>query len=292
MRERLTITTDDGRALEVEHGPLDGTPLLFHFGTPCAGRLSDEMIATGRERGIAHVTYSRPGYSRSSRRPGRTVAGCAGDVAAVADALGLDHFYVAGISGGGPHALATAALLGERTLATATIGSVAPRDAEGLDWTAGMAEENIEEFAASEAGEEPLRVFLEKEAAGMAGADGEQLREALGSLVARPDAEAMQGPYADFMAVMMGDAVSNGIWGWLDDDLAFEMPWGFELATIDSPLTVWHGAQDMFVPVTHGEWLASHIPRASVRIEPDHGHLSRLGLGYAAILDDLIAASS
>ena len=291
MSERITVRASDGRKLEVEHGALEGTPLIFHFGTPCAGRLSDAMLEAGARRGLAHITYSRPGYCSSTRQPGRAVSDCAADVTAIADALGLERFYVAGISGGGPHTLACAALLADRVLAAATIGAIAPQDADGLYWTAGMGEENIEEFGAMEAGEEQLRAYLEAAAAGMVGADGDRMREELGTLVAPADAQALQGAYGDFTALLLSDGVADGIWGWLDDDVAFEKPWGFELAAIDRPVTIWHGAQDMFVPVAHGEWLAARIPGARAVIETDHGHMSRLGLGYGAVLDDLLASA-
>ena len=154
-----------------------------------------------------------------------------------------------------------------------------------------MGDENLDEFAAAAAGEGPLREYLETAAEGMVGADGEQMREELGSLVAKPDFEALQGEYADFAATLLGDGVADGIWGWFDDDMAFEKHWGFELPQIERPVAIWHGAQDMFVPVSHGEWLAAAVPGAESFIEADHGHMSRLGLGYGAVLDQLLAAA-
>src|SRR5438132_2278312 len=156
MAQRVEITGPPGRTLEVEvAGPQDGQPVLLHTGTPCAGRLFAPDVEAGADRGLRHVTYSRPGYGRSSRHAGRTVADCVTDVAAIADHLGVERFFTIGASGRGPHALACAALLPERVLAAATIGGVAPYQAEGLDWRAGLGEDNLEAFAAAQAGGEP-----------------------------------------------------------------------------------------------------------------------------------------
>src|SRR5205814_10345223 len=131
-----------GRTLGGEISVQDrGRVVVFHPGTPDAGLVFAPLAALGAERGIRHVSYSRPGYGLSERSPGRTVSDCAQDVAAILDALGIERAFMIGQSGGGPHALACAALLGERTIAAATLGGVAPRHAEGLDWYAGMGEE-------------------------------------------------------------------------------------------------------------------------------------------------------
>jgi pimeloyl-ACP methyl ester carboxylesterase len=172
MADRLQIDGARGR-LDVElGGPDDGQVVVFHTGTPSAGTLFASMIDAGSERGLRHVVYSRPGYGTSQRAAGRSVGDCALDVAAIADALGIERFFTVGWSGGGPHALACAALLPERVIAAATIASVAPRSAEGLDWLAGMGQENLDEFAAAEAGEEQLLAFLEPARAELVSAAG------------------------------------------------------------------------------------------------------------------------
>ena len=142
--------------------------VLFHTGTPDDRPLFAPLVEAGVERGLRHLSYSRPGYGDSDRNAGRTLADCADDVSAIADALGVEAFFTVGWSGRGPHALACAALLPERVRAAATIASVAPRRAAGLDWLAGMGEENLAEFAAAEAGEEELRAYLETEAESLA----------------------------------------------------------------------------------------------------------------------------
>ncbi len=289
MPARSLIDGPGGRRLEVEiAGPPDGDAVLLQLGTPCAGRLSPAIVAAGANRGLRHITYSRPGYARSDRNRGRGVADCVADVAAVADACGAETFYTVGHSGGGPHVLATAAHLGERVIAAAVLGSVAPQDAEGLDWHAGMAPENLEEFAAAARGEEALLAFLEHEAAGMAHADAGALREALGGLISEPDREALEGDGGVYIAECARGALSTGVWGWFDDDLAFERDWGFSVSTIDRPFIVWHGTQDNFVPPSHGVWLADRIPGAVLRLEEGEGHLSLLFSRYADVLESIL----
>src|SRR5580658_9019125 len=122
-----TISTPDGRALEVQlAGPDAGPVVMLHTGTPSAGILFEPLVRAGEQRGLRHLAYSRPGYARSDRRPGRTVADCIVDVTSIADHFAIDRLFVVGWSGGGPHALACAALLGERVQAAATIASIAP----------------------------------------------------------------------------------------------------------------------------------------------------------------------
>jgi pimeloyl-ACP methyl ester carboxylesterase len=291
MSEQRTIVGPDGRRLEVElAGPENGRALLFHCGTPSAGRVSARLVEEGERRGLRHITYSRPGYGTSERNPGRTVADCVPDVSAIADALGVEQLFTVGWSGGGPHALACAALLGERVLAAATIASVAPRDAEGLDWLAGMGEENLEEFAAAEGGDAGrLQAYLETAREEIALTSGPELSAALGDLVSQVDREALSGEFAEYVATSMQAGLAHGPWGWFDDDIACIRRWGFALEGISRPVSVWQGEQDRFVPFAHGKWLAAHVPCARAQLLDGHGHMSLVLDCYGDLLDDLIA---
>lgn len=239
-------------------------------------------------RGLRLVTWSRPGYAGSTRLPGRSVGDVAGDVAAVLDALDAERCYVAGASGGGPHTLATATLLPERVMAAATIASVAPYQAEGLDWMAGMGAENVDEFSAALAGVSELQPYLEGFAHALATITPDAVADSLGDLIPEVDRAALTGDFAASTAASLRASVSSGIWGWLDDDMAFTAPWGFDLASIRVPVSVWQGQQDRMVPFRHGEWLASHIPNADARLYPDLGHLSLEVEAFPAILDQLL----
>jgi len=284
------ITAPDGRDLEVvSAGPDDGRCFLWHSGTPSAAGIFSTALAETAKRGLRFVTFSRPGYATSTARPGRTVGDVAGDVAVILDALGFDSFFCAGQSGGGPHALACAALLPDRVLATATLAGVAPWPAEGLDWLAGMGPENLEEFAASMQGPDALTPFLERDAAHLRDVQPADVAAALGGLVSDVDKRALTGEYADFMATGFHRAVSTGIAGWRDDDIAFVKPWGFDLSAITTPVAVWQGGEDRMVPMPHGAWLASHIAGAEQHLLPPEGHLSLSINRFADVLDGLLS---
>jgi pimeloyl-ACP methyl ester carboxylesterase len=290
MDRALQIIGTDGRRIDVEvSGPEGGRPLIFHTGTPMAGTVFAPLVQAGAERGLRHIAYSRPGYGSSDRHAGRTVADCVADVAVIADELGIEDFFTVGWSGGGPHALACAALLPERTIAAATLAGVAPRRASGLDWQAGMGDENLDEFTAAEAGEEQLRDYLHQQAA-LASVTGSELHAELGDLLSDVDRDVLSGDFADYLAGSMRAGLADGFSGWLDDDLAFIRDWGFPLEEVGRPVTIWQGHTDRFVPFAHGEWLAGHVSGARPQLLADHGHLSILIGSYDRVLDDLIAS--
>jgi pimeloyl-ACP methyl ester carboxylesterase len=290
--ESFSLTLADGRSLDVDvSGPDGGTPLVVHHGTPGDRTQYPPFAEAAAARGLRYVGASRPGYGGSSRQPGRAVADCAADTAAVLDHLGARRCYTVGASGGGPHALACAALLPDRVLACGTIAGVAPFGAEGLDFLEGMGRENHEEFGAALAGPAELRAYLEREAATLAGAGGEELAAALGDLVSAVDVAALTGEFAAYLAESLHRAIAGGIWGWFDDDLAFTRPWGFDLEGIGVPVVVWQGGQDRMVPATHGVWLAAHLPTATARLLPGEGHLSIAVAKFGEVVDELLASA-
>jgi pimeloyl-ACP methyl ester carboxylesterase len=280
----------DGRSLDVRvSGPGGGTPLVVHHGTPGEQTQYPPFAEAAAARGLRYVSYSRPGYRGSSRQPGRTVADCAADTAAILDQLGARRCYTLGASGGGPHALACAALLSDRVLACATVAGVAPFGGEGLDFLAGMGQENQQEFGAALAGPAQLQAYLEREAPAFARVTGEQVAAALGDLVSPVDVAALTGEFAAYVAASFRNAVSAGVWGWFDDDLAFTRPWGFDLDGIKVPVLVWQGGQDRMVPFAHGQWLLAHLPRVTAKLLSDEGHLSIAVAKFSEVVDGLLA---
>jgi pimeloyl-ACP methyl ester carboxylesterase len=278
----------DGRTLEyLVAGPADGVPLVLHSGTPSAAVIFRPMAETVAAHGLRLVVHSRPGYAGSTSQPGRTVASVAADVTAVLDALGADRFVTVGWSGGGPHALACAALLPGRCAAAASVAGVAPYAAEGLDWLDGMGAENIAEFGAAAAGEADLTALLSAQAMGMAGVRADQLAAALGDLVSEVDRKALTDEFAEYLAETFRAAMSSGVDGWRDDDLAFVQDWGFDLSAIEIPVSIWQGGQDRMVPFAHGSWLAGRLPGAAVHLDPAEGHLSVVLNSLDAIISEL-----
>ncbi|HEY7145693.1 MAG TPA: alpha/beta hydrolase [Streptosporangiaceae bacterium] len=287
---RLAVTAPDGRTLDVlVSGPPDGLPLVLHSGTPSGLVAFGPMTRAAADRGLRTIRYARPGYGGSTAQPGRRVADAAPDVAAILDHLGAGEFVTAGWSGGGPHTLACAARMPGRCLAAATIAAVAPRDSEGLDWQAGMGQENIEEFAAAAAGETQVTAFIEAAAEYLREVTAGAVAAGLGDLASAADIAALTDDYAEYLAASLRASVRNGIAGWRDDDLAFVSGWGFTPEELGGqvPVAIWQGDQDRMVPFTHGQWLAAHIPGARAHLLTGHGHLTLAKTMFPQILDDL-----
>jgi pimeloyl-ACP methyl ester carboxylesterase len=284
------VWTRDGRRLEIlTAGPETGLPLVFHTGTPSGLVAPAAVTAAAAARGLRTVLYARPGYEGSTPRPGRVVADAAADVTEILDHLGADQFLTAGSSGGGPHALACAALLPGRCLAAASVAGVAPYQAAGLDWLAGMGPENIEEYSAAAAGENALAGFLAAALREVSGMTGAGVAAALGELVAAADTAVLTGDFADDLARSFRGAVREGPAGWRDDDLAFVRDWGFTVASVQVPVAIWQGGQDRMVPFSHGAWLAGQVPGARAHLLPGDGHLTLITSRFGEILDDLAA---
>ena len=287
--ERQVFTTADGRNIEyLTAGPADGLPLVVHEGTPMGLVLNTRLAQAAAERGLRVVQAARPGYEGSTPRPGRTVADVVPDIAALLGAVGADDFVSIGFSGGGPHSLACAALAPGRCLGAASVAGVAPYQAEGLDFLAGMGPENVEEFGLAARGADALTPFLDQEAAGLAVVTGEQIASSLGGLISGADAAVITGEFADDLAAGLRGALSSGIAGWRDDDLAFAADWGFSPAAAGARAAIWQGDQDQMVPFAHGQWLAAHVPGARVHLEPGAGHLTMAVTAIGRILDDLL----
>lgn len=275
MADFQTVTTADGRVLEyLVSGPPAGRTLLFQPGTPNSAALFRAIVAPAAELGLRTVSYSRPGYGESTPRPGRSVADAVADVQTVLDAVGAEQFVTLGWSGGGPHALATGALLPDRCQAVAVLAGVAPYPASGIDWFAGMGEDNLAEFGAALAGTDQLSALLQSFAAELAAVTGKGVTEAMAGLLSPVDQAALTGEFADEMAAAMRRAVSNGIAGWRDDDLAFVSDWGFEFDQLRVPVDIWQGRQDRMVPFEHGQWLAAKVPNAQAHLFATEGHVS------------------
>lgn len=287
-----TLTLADGRTVDVFlGGDASGLPLVMHHGTPSDSTTFADWDGSCSARGLRLICASRPGYATSSRLAGRDVVHAAYDTAALLDRLGHDRFITAGWSGGGPHALACAAMLPDRCAAAATLAGVGPYGMPDLDFLAGMGPENVSEFSAALSGEPVLRAWKHEHGEAFRHVTGAELATAFGGLVPDIDKEVLTGGYAEQLAAEMRRALEHGFDGWVDDDLAFTRPWGFELASIMRPVTVWQGELDLMVPFEHGRWLARQVPGARSELVSGHGHLSLVTRYRDEILDDLLAAA-
>jgi pimeloyl-ACP methyl ester carboxylesterase len=285
------IDLPDGRRLDMRvSGPADGLPLVFHHGTPGAAVPKRALERAAHARGLRLVTTSRPGYGSSARQPGRSVVDVVADTEAVLSALGAERCLTMGWSGGGPHTLACGARLAAAA-AVLVVAGVAPYEADGLDWMAGMGEDNIVEFSAAVQGDGQLRPYLVQQREQLRNIQAADIVGSLESLLPDADRAVLTGEFGEDIAAGFREAVRTGVDGWLDDDLAFAKPWGFSLAEISVPTMIWQGSADLMVPFAHGQWLASRVPGASSHLEDGEGHLS-VGLGKLdAMLDELVKAA-
>ena len=272
------VRLGDGRVVTyVDGGDPSGYPVFGLHGTPgCRlNRWPDDDLY--RSAGVRYITTVRAGYGQSSRHRGRTVADEASDVLAVADALGIGRFCVVGGSGGGPHALACAALLARRVERVACQSSVAPLGEGGMtrdDWLEGMSAEIALELEWAEAGEEVLELELVAAQRRMEERMAFDPGSLLGEDVSESDRDFLLRPnVVEAFTRIVAEQSSHGVGGSVDDTLAFSRAWGFDLAAITVPVLLTYGVQDVAAPVGQGRWLAAHIPTVQVWESQTGGHL-------------------
>lgn len=270
--------TGDGRRLAyAQWGDPDGLPVFLLHGTP--GCRLNRPIENSKlaSTGARVITYDRPGYGQSDRHEGRRVSDCVADVVAIADSLGIGRFAVTGGSGGGPHCLAVAAGLPDRVIRARCVVGLAPWGAEGLDWYLDMDPENVKEFGWALAGQDVLVPELEQEAAAILERVAKDPSTILGAFeVSEADRSVLADPLVhQLFRESTPESFANGVWGWVDDDLAFTEPWGFDLGSITVPTEIHYGETDVLVPAGHGRWLASHVPGAEVHVKTDKGHMAK-----------------
>jgi pimeloyl-ACP methyl ester carboxylesterase len=264
------VTTSDGRTIHAyETGPDQPLTVVWHHGTPNIGSPPAPLFDASERLGIRWVSYDRPGYGGSTPRPDRSVGSAAADVAAVVDALRIARFAVMGHSGGSPHGLACAALLPDRVTGVVAAASLAPFDAQGLDWFAGMIPSGVAALTAAARGR------AEKERFETSGFEYDPEFTAA-------DEEALAGPWKWFGSVV-GPALKNGPAPAIDDDLAYVAPWGFDPSTIRAQVLLLHGDEDRIAPLAHAQWLADRIPGAELRVQKGAGHISVLNGAEGAL---------
>ncbi|BDZ65538.1 alpha/beta fold hydrolase [Agromyces mangrovi Wang et al. 2018] len=262
MIHSFDVPLPDGgvlRAHDSRADASDGPALAWHHGSPQTGAPLEPVLAAAAARGLRVISYARPSYGGSSARPGRDVASAAGDLAAVADVLGIDAIVSMGASGGGPHALAGAALRPDLVRAVVTLAGIAPFT-DAFDWYDGMASPGGLRAAAR--GRDARAAFAETE-------------EFDPSQFVAADYAALEGGWAA-LGVDVGRSEAFGDDGLIDDDVAFATSWGFELDSIEAPVLVVQGGLDRVVPPAHGAHLAAELPNAELWVRPHDGHVSVL----------------
>ena len=264
-----------GRELEVLDNGVDSAhAIVFHHGTPASASLWSQWFAYAADSGIRAISYSRAGYGTSDRDFGRSIVSVNADIAEVLDSKGIEKFVSIGWSGGGPHALANTLLA--NNVGAITLAGVGAYGVDDLDFLEGMAQENYDEFGASLQGEDVIQQWFIDNASAFKSAGGAEIREAFGGLISETDKKSMEGSFADVIAAAIRSGLAVSFDGWVDDDVAFTKPWGFDLSSINKPVKIWQGDQDLMVPHAHSYWLKKHIPTAELTFIPGQGHVTLL----------------
>ncbi len=271
--DKHNLLLSDGRNIEViSAGVPSENAVFFHHGTPGACSTWDNWLPVVADLGGFAISYSRAGYGNSARNKGRSVIDNSQDTQAILQHFNVKNSVSIGWSGGGPHCLADTTL--SQSIAAISIAGVGAYGMNDLDFLAGMGEENHIEFGAALAGEHAIEKWMQENVEGTANVTGSQLIEALGGLIGDADKRSLTPEVAEAVAFSFRHAVQVNYYGWMDDDLAFVQPWGFDLASISKPVELWQGDEDFMVPHAHGKWLASKIPTAKLIFEPGEGHIS------------------
>ena len=271
------IRSADGR---VVHVYVDGDPagpvLVYHHGTPFSGLLPSLWVQAARAEGVRLVSFDRAGYGGSDRHPGRRIADVVADTEAVVDALDAERFLVFGQSGGGPYALGCATLLPGRVIAAASMSGLAPFAGEGLDFMAGMGQDNIDEYNAVLAGERALRMYLSEQREATLATNPHTVHQGLEGMLSPVDKAVLTGDLVEWFHAATIRALEPGYDGWLDDDAATIQPWGFDLSDNRVPVLIQSGEHDRFVPYAHARWLVDNVPGTTDALSADDGHLTLL----------------
>jgi pimeloyl-ACP methyl ester carboxylesterase len=270
----------DGRELEIlDNGINSESAIIFHHGTPDHASTWSEWLEAAGSAGIRAISYSRAGYGTSDRNPGRSVVSINNDIAQILDAKNITKFVSIGQSGGGPHSLANTCE--PRNVGAISLAGVGAFGVSDLNFLEGMGPENHEEFGAALKGEASIEEWMNVNAGAFKNVTGGDIIEAFGGLLGDADKAALAAGGAEQMAASTRSALAVSFDGWIDDDLVFVKPWGFDLTEITKPVFLWQGDDDFMVPHAHSYWLEKHIPTATLIFKAGEGHIS-LGIKYRA----------
>ncbi|MCY1281510.1 3-oxoadipate enol-lactonase [compost metagenome] len=276
----------DGRTLAYQiYGEPAGRPLYYFHGFPGSRLQAALHHEQALAAGVCLVAPERPGFGHSDYQAGRSILGWPGDVQPLADSLGQRRFGVLGVSCGGPYALACAHQMGERLDYVGLLAGMGPMDIPALREQQlpmlrlmfGLARRHP--LLASPLLALDRRLFLRSPARAVA---------ALAGLLAEPDRRLLADDpqaAADF-AGFLAEAYRQGVRGACKEAQLIASRRGFALEQIKVPVHLYQSGQDRHVPEAMGRHLQSRLPRATLRLYPQEGHLSIVINQFHQVLAD------
>ena len=267
MQELLFISSNGQTVAYFDYGQGENV-LFFHHGTPSAGPIPPYIRRNADAHEFRIIEVVRPGYGGSTAISDRSVNTVSQINLDLADSLGIENFAILGGSGGGPHALASGHLAGNRCIAQLIIAGFAPFDDPNFDFVAGMSEEGRELWLHPLTSMEDFEESMLEEATKSSSYDFNQFKEML-----KVDPE---NPMSDEgilnMQVRRQYSFMQGTRGMRDDRVAFLKPWGFSLSDISMPVQLWAGSKDVNVPPAHADYLKRTIPNSELLIVENKNH--------------------
>ncbi len=286
--ETAVLTVAGRRVALVEHGDPTGAPVFLFHGVP-ASRLGHGFAdRPARERGARVIVPDRAAIGASDPLPGRTIAGYAGEVTALADALGIDRFAVVGYSGGGPYAIAVAAGAGARVRGVGLMAGAGPiDDREGA--RAGMAKSDLQLMDLSVQNPRRAARLLRMQGLVTRIAPGVALRSVAGE-VSETDRAALGDGTGRAMMRSFAEATRHGGEGVAADYRLYASPWEVAWSDVVLPVEIFQGDADRFVPMHHAEDFVARLPEGLGRLHrlAGVGHIS-ITARFGEILDAVLA---
>lgn len=257
------VRTPEGRDLAMQrtvHHLTKSSPVFLLHGSPgCRlGPMPQQLNLY--MLGVNLITYDRPGYGRSDRHEGRTVADVASEVAAIADALNIERFGVVGRSGGVAGALGCAALLGDRVTSVTGLVGVAP-PSETFDRYKGMVAGNVDLHQKALQDPEALQAQYAELSKEVERNPGWFIDSFLWDQMPAVDQGVLSDPRVrslQLAAYYEALVPQQGV-GWVDDTVAANHDWGYDLSAVQQPTLLWHGEYDQFSPYANSDHMAEQI---------------------------------
>jgi pimeloyl-ACP methyl ester carboxylesterase len=267
--------TVGGRTVAVaEHGDPNGAPVFLFHGTPDSRLGKDFTDAPARERGLRILCPDRGGIGGSDPVPGRTIPGYAGELLALADALGIDRFATIGYSAGGPFALACAAGGDARVTGTALMAGAGPID-DRPGATEGLARSDLDmlELITTNPRRLAMSLRIQKWATRLVPSVA---TSQLSAELTQPDKDFLARRDAKEEMSFFVESLRQGPAGVMEEYRLWANAWGLDWAAVTTPVEIFQGEADHMVPMHHAEDIASRLPAGIGRLHrlPDVGHLS------------------